>query len=521
MSTELERCWNEPGYTPPVRALRGILGSLGTLSDEQARAAERALARAGSPAGSAALDLLAGAPPAVRQRLLAVVRRVAGGANAEALQAGLLAALEDPDPRCRRLAVRALGALGCGDAEPPLVAALNREALPEQRAIVDALGKIGGGAAIAALERLEVADADLARRTARARLLVERRLLRATEHAIELARPLGREARVAALCRKGLAALLADELSAFGARAVSDTRVELVHAGSLQELLVARTALEFGLVVPQDAGIPDPADRIASALVHPDTLAKLAAWTRGTPRFRLEWTQGGHQRATTWRIAEKIREHAHALINDPRHAAWTVRASALGRELLLVPRLAPDPRFDHHVREVPGASHPTIAAALARIAGADPADVVWDPFVGNGLELIERALLGPYQRLIGSDVDARALAASARNFAAARLERCELRLCDARTLRPEGVRVILTNPPMGRRVIRDGTVGDLLEAFVAHAGRVLPRSGRVVWLSPAERRTARAARAAGFRVTPGPDVDMGGFSARVQILTRR
>jgi predicted RNA methylase len=521
VSRELERCWRDPGYTPPVHAIDGILKSLDTLSDEQARAVERALARVGAAAGSAALDRLAGAPPVARRRLLGVVKRVSNQANAETLGPGLLAALCDPDPRCRRLAARALGEVGRADAEAPLVAMLAREALPEQRAIVDALGKIGGIAAIAALDRLDVSDAELARRATRARLLLQRRTLRAQAHAIEVAAPLGSAARVAALCRSGLSGLLADELSALGARAVSATRVELTHAGSLEELLVARTALEFALIVPLDAGIADPADRIAGALVHPETLALLAACTRGIPRFRLAWTGGGHQRALTWRIAAKIREHTHALINDPRHATWTARTSAGSSELLLVPRLDPDPRFAYRVEDVPGTSHPTIAAALARIAGADAADVVWDPFAGSGLELVERARLGAYRRLIGSDVDPRALAASARNLARARVERCELVRGDARTLKSDGVTVILTNPPMGRRLIRDGTLGPLLDAFLSNAGRVLPRSGRVVWLSPAAQRTARAAEAAGFHVTSGPEVDMGGFPARVQTLTRR
>src|SRR5690606_4878486 len=163
-------------------------------------------------------------------------------------------------------------------------------------------------------------------------------------------------------------------------------------------------------------------------------------------------------------------------------------------ELLLLPRLDPDPRFDYRAADVPGASHPTIAAALARTAQARPTDVVWDPFVGSGLELVERARLGPFERLIGSDLDLRALSAAEKNLKSAHVTRFELVHGDARVLSPRGVNLILTNPPMGRRVVRDGTVGALLEGFVAHAATVLPRGGRLVWLSPAERRTARAAQ---------------------------
>ena len=40
-------------------------------------------------------------------------------------------------------------------------------------------------------------------------------------------------------------------------------------------------------------------------------------------------------------------------------------------------------------------------------SGARADDVVWDPFVGSGTELVERALAGPYARLLGSDTDPR------------------------------------------------------------------------------------------------------------------
>jgi uncharacterized protein with von Willebrand factor type A (vWA) domain len=73
---------------------------------------------------------------------------------------------------------------------------------------------------------------------------------------------------------------------------------------------------------------------------------------------------------------------------------------------------------------------------------------------------------------------------------------------------------------MGRRVARDGSIATLLEGFVKHAARVLVPSGRMVWLSPLAAKTERAARSAGLRVIAGPDVDMGGFSARLQVFVR-
>ncbi|MFY0536671.1 TRM11 family SAM-dependent methyltransferase [Nannocystis pusilla] len=116
-----------------------------------------------------------------------------------------------------------------------------------------------------------------------------------------------------------------------------------------------------------------------------------------------------------------------------------------------------DPRFSYRSGDVPAASHPTIAAALARLAEVRQDDVVWDPFVGSGLELCERGLLGPAASLLGTDLDPRALAVAAANLRNAGL-RAELTQADATTHRPAGVTLIVTNPPMGRRVHR-GDVG--------------------------------------------------------------
>jgi 23S rRNA G2445 N2-methylase RlmL len=186
----------------------------------------------------------------------------------------------------------------------------------------------------------------------------------------------------------------------------------------------------------------------------------------------------------------------------------------------LVPTVG-DPRFSYRQGDVPAASHPTIAAALARLAGAGPNDVVWDPFVGSGLELCERSLLGPSRRLLGTDLDVAALDVARENLRAAGARSFELVRADALAFRPaERPSVILTNPPMGRRVHRSADLGALLERFVAHAAAVLaPDRGRLVWITPMPDRTGAAARRAGLSPQFERDVDMGGFRARMQVLT--
>ena len=236
----------------------------------------------------------------------------------------------------------------------------------------------------------------------------------------------------------------------------------------------------------------------------------------------MSWTSAGHRRGLTWALDRALRARTSAIINDSRAARWTLRAppDAEG-ELLLVPRFLQDPRFAYRVADVPAASHPTIAAALARVAGVEPDEIVWDPFVGSGLELIERARLGPARELWGSDIDARALTAARQNLEAAGIATAKLVERSALEFVPPAPSLIITNPPMGRRVARDGSVGELLEAFVRHAAKVLRPSGRLVWLSPLARRTERVARSVGLEVEIGPDVDLGGFSAQVQICRRR
>src|SRR5205823_12588543 len=96
----------------------------------------------------------------------------------------------------------------------------------------------------------------------------------------------------------------------------------------------------------------------------------------------------------------------------------------------LWPRGILDPRFAYRKHTLAASSHPTIAAALARAGGVRADDVVWDPFVGSAMELIERARLGPYGALYGTDTDAGALARARDNVGAAGVARRELLLGD-------------------------------------------------------------------------------------------
>ena len=78
--------------------------------------------------------------------------------------------------------------------------------------------------------------------------------------------------------------------------------------------------------------------------------------------------------------------------------------------------------------------------------------------------------------------------------------------------------LVITNPPMGRRVERGGAVA-LLERFAARLPTITARDGRVAWITPFPRRTDPIL-SAGFRLDYDIDVDLGGFNARLQRWTR-
>ena len=218
--------------------------------------------------------------------------------------------------------------------------------------------------------------------------------------------------------------------------------------------------------------------RVLAALEQPDAERAVRAWTTGRARFRLAFSEGGHQRDKVWKVAAAIAERLSWFHNDPHESTWEVVVDAARSVLELRPRRFDDPRFTYRAKDVPAASHPTLAAALARVGGVREDDVVWDPFVGSGLELIERALLGPYRELHGTDLDEQALVAARENVERANLRDIVLSRGDALEHRIAGVSLIITNPPMGRRVARDGNLGSLLDSFVQHAAACLVASER-------------------------------------------
>ena len=522
----------DPGFTPSVRHVAELVA---LAADEvHGEAVERALARLEGALAAAVAPHVAGAASRARVHVYRALGRTAS--SAPDVLALAIAGLADADERPRRAAATALGKLALpaaakSEAEAALLARWERaETDSERRVIAEAPSRHGGERAAAVLAGWTTNDVVLKKAVAKARLVLDREARRESHGGVRGDVAPARPLPVVFFVRRGLEHFVVDELGAgdWHASIVGPGRVRATLHGALATAFVSRCAERFAIALPDVTLGPREAldDALVRALVDAEPI--VAPLTEGAARFRIAWAKGGHKRAVVWSIAEKIAAASRVFTNDPSSSLWELSVDerrAKGGEailgLTLAPRGLPDPRFAYRQKDVPAASHPTLAAALAHAAGANADDVVWDPFVGSGLELVERAKLGPYVALSGSDLEESALEVARMNLHAAGVQAALVR-ADALTHFPRGTNLIVTNPPMGRRVRREGGgIGDFLADFVTHAARKLPPGGRLVWLSSQWAATRDAAKHAGFSVDGAATVDMGGFEAELQIMTRR
>ncbi|MBE3557816.1 MAG: RNA methyltransferase [Ktedonobacteraceae bacterium] len=180
----------------------------------------------------------------------------------------------------------------------------------------------------------------------------------------------------------------------------------------------------------------------------------------------------------------KVMPRGMRLVDD--HADLEIWLWISGGLVLIGVRLS-DATMRHreYKREhLPASLRPTVAAAMSWLARPTAQDVVLDPMCGAGTILIERALLAPYQRLLGGDIRDEAIAVAERNAWAAHIE-VEWRVWDARSL-PLGdasVTRLLTNLPFGKQIAAGENLRDLYGALLREFGRVLTPAGLMVTLT--------------------------------------
>jgi len=262
-------------------------------------------------------------------------------------------------------------------------------------------------------------------------------------------------------------------------------------------------------------------EALASVITSPLARRVLQTFTEGSIRYRLNFIGKGHQRGAVRLLAGRVYAMCPEILNDARNVTWTmdIQPGGRGGPVELRPNLTPDPRFYYRRQDVPAASHPQLAACMARLAGRVENEIVWDPFCGSGLELVESALLGGVRGIHGTDLSAEAIAIARDNFAAARIKPvpANFACCDFRdyaageNLGPNSASLIITNPPMGMRVPVSNLRGLMADLFDV-AAKVLRPGGRLVLANP----VSISKQSQFLQLQSLQAVDFGGFDCRVE-----
>ncbi len=478
------------------------------------------------------------ASPRERMERVAVIRAVGStfgrfgtAEEKQTVRGWLINLLADPQEKIRRYAAAALPKIGTGEqGEEKILAALkNSREEREARHLGRALEKVGGAATLAlagegvlpSLTEQKV-KAGVARREQPATLNLEASL------------PANGSLRIHLRCRRGLEnfvkAEAAEKLRAHDGFRIGTLRPGCVTVEATQEFSLAAiyrlrcfATLGFHLGTIRDDA-PDWVGSLAACIASPVARGLMTAATSGVPRYRLDFTERGHQRGAIRRVVERAYELAPGILNDSREAPWSVDIIPTGEGrkesyVELRPRLYPDPRLAYRQDDIPAASHPPLAACMVRLAGDTPDEVVWDPFCGSGLELVERGLLGGVKSLYGTDLDGKALEIAKANLSAANLSDIKpiLSCCDFRKagITPGSISLIITNPPLGRRVrVKDlqGLIADLFKV----AATALKPGGRLVFANPLRLTPLDPSLKMEFR----QPIDMGGFDCRLEMYRK-
>ncbi|MDQ8192793.1 methyltransferase domain-containing protein [Coraliomargarita sp. SDUM461004] len=440
--------------------------------------------------------------------------------------------LTDQEEKVRRYAMNALPKIGGSvEVEKAVLDLLDKpEGTREVEQLSHTLSKIGGQATLQKLESLsdghevlhaveQKVKAQLAREEAPARIRLTAKI-KAT-----------RQLRIHLRSRRGMELFVREELQRharlngrFKIVRTSPGCVALsaLHPFTLQDLYELRTlgSIHFvlGVVAKNEA---KQTQALAKIIASERTQLLCRKLTQGQPRYRLQFMRVKVSARKVQSIVNEAFLQCPDLLNDPRQSPWAIEIypEKVGLSVELRPRVLPDPRFTYRKDDVPASTHPPLAAAMAQLAGVQANDVVWDPFCGSGLELIERARLGGVASILATDIDENAIEAARLNFASAGLSNdiVELRRGDFRNyekitgIASGSISLIIANPPLGRRVRTEDLKGLILELYHIAAKTLCP-GGRLVFINPLKIDSPVSS----LKLKARHVVDLGGFDCRVE-----
>ncbi len=481
------------------------------------------------------------AEPAERMNQISVIRAVGvvfseTGTEEQKQQARvwLRSLLQDPQEKVRRYAMTALPKLGANTPEEgDLLDLLEKtDSDRERKALGQTLEKIGGTETLARtkdgrlgpLDRtVQKVQANVARNLGSGAVRMDARLEEF------------RKVRIHLRCRAGLEKIVAMQIADLNKRSERFrlirsepglVAVDPVGPFCLADVFLLRGFSTAGIVLGTADAPRDEVEALAGIIASPLAQRVMTAFTDGPLRYRVEFPARGHQRGLVRNLTDRVFALCPDLINDSRSAPWQIDVYQSGRRVWaeLTPRLRPDPRFSYRLADVPAASHPPLAACLAHLAGPMENEIVWDPFCGSGLELIESAMRGGVKHIFGTDRSEDAIQIAEANFAAAlsgsvpvTFASCDFRdYSDVEGLNERGVSIVISNPPMGRRIPISNLRG-LIADFFEVAEEALVPGGCLVFANP----LPIAPCGSGLQLEFQQRVDLGGFDVQIEKYLRK
>lgn len=453
----------------------------------------------------------------------------------ELLQSWLLELLHDPVEKVRRYAMTALPKIGPGtQAETALLSLLEKTTETREKASLSkTLDKIGGLATLAHLQTKDLFSTQTEQKVKASIIRNE------SPHSVTMTQQLEdiSELTLHFRCRRGLENFLADELKS---NPITKNKLQI---SLIKPALVIATPTQpfslsdlYSLRCFKTVGFVLGSVTYKNSEVNPTTLAELissklsqrlfSSFNQGVGRYRLELLSMGAQRSKIRIAVNEAYRLCPDILNDSRQSSWSIDvfSQKQGGSVELRPRLSPDPRFYYRVQDIPAASHPPLAASMVRLAGLASNEVVWDPFCGSGIELIERALQGGVSHLYGTDLSPEAITISQLNLAAAKIppisstfECCDFRdFAHTQNFQNQPVSLILTNPPMGRRIPIPNLQQLIQDLFIVSIN-VLKPGGRLVFVNPLKIEPNHRSLVREYRQS----IDLGGFDAHLELYRKR
>ena len=168
-----------------------------------------------------------------------------------------------------------------------------------------------------------------------------------------------------------------------------------------------------------------------------------------------------------------------------------------------------------------GGLNATIAYAAHKLAGQRDEDRIFNPMCGSGTLLIERALMGPYDAMVGVDISADAVACARQNLQAAK-KQIEVAQVDAlhTGLPPRSFDLIAADLPWGDDIGNHAGNAELYPAFLQEMHRLCSKGGRLLVITHEIKLFERVLPQTSWQARELTQVYSGGHHPKIYLLTR-